>query len=128
MGGGQSPLIPEQGYQGWIWGRGCYFWVVQGLCDIGQSPWPAPLPVLPGFPLQPNGKGQGQGVEQALGIMTEPPLHCHPLTKPPQSDARASLQWELRPFPPLSCGSLSRSDFLVLPVVVTPCLDLPAHV
>lgn len=49
-----------------------------------------------------------------MGIMREPPLHCHPLTKPPQSDTRAPLQWEFRPFPPLSCLSPSSSDFLVL--------------
>lgn len=34
--------------------------------------------VLLGFPLQPNRKGEGQGVVQALGIMREPPLHGHP--------------------------------------------------
>lgn len=45
----------------------------------GSVTWPQPLAsptaALPGFPLHPNGKGEGQGVVQALGIMREPPLH-----------------------------------------------------
>lgn len=43
--------------------------------DLGKPELLAsPTPALQGFPLQPNGKGEGQGVVQALGLMREPPL------------------------------------------------------
>lgn len=68
----------------------------------------------PGIPTPAKREGRGTGGGASLGTNERATLALIALTKPPRCDVRASLQWEFRHFPPLSCRSPSQSNFLAL--------------